>query len=135
MSRKSKKKEFLEESETMEEHNELETIEEVAESPDELIYSVEQILDNNEEEIESVEEVPKPTINDGVEDNSAFGKVYGFTKIYVRSNPNKDAEPVGIVSDTDDISIDLFHSTNDFYKVLTSNGLEGYCLKECIKID
>ena len=119
----------------MEEQKELEIIEEVTESPDELVYSVEQILDNNEEDIESAEETSQPTINDGIEDNSASGKVYGFTKIYVRSNPNRDAEPVGIVSDLDDISIDLFHSTNEFYKVVTSNGLEGYCLKECIKID
>ena len=98
-----------------------------------------------EEVIESTEEVVKehitepevivPNIEDGVENNEVIGKISGFEKLYVRKESNKDSEPVGIVTDKDDLSIDLSHSTDTFYKVITSNGLEGYCVKEFVKID
>ena len=76
-----------------------------------------------------------PSVENNVENNEVIGKISGFEKLYVRKEASKDSEPVGIVTDKDDLSIDVARSTDDFYKVITSNGLEGYCVKEFVKID
>ena len=102
----------------------------VEETTEEVIESTEKV-----EETTTEPEVIVPNIEDGVENNEVIGKISGFEKLYVRKESNKDSEPVGIVTDKDDLSIDLSHSTDTFYKVITSNGLEGYCVKEFVKID
>ena len=103
----------------------------VEETTEEVIESTEEVVEEHITE----PEVIVPNIEDGVENNEVIGKISGFEKLYVRKESNKDSEPVGIVTDKDDLSIDLSHSTDTFYKVITSNGLEGYCVKEFVKID
>lgn len=114
-----------------------ETIEQVEETVNEVEESINEVEETTEEVTEEVteSEVIVPNIEDGVENNEVVGKISGFTKLYVRKEASKDSEPVGIVTDKDDLSIDVAHSTDDFYKVITSNGLEGYCVKEFVKID
>ena len=122
-----------------------ETIEEVIESTEETVEPTEEVEETVEEVTETTEEVVEehitepevivPNVKDGVENNEVIGKISGFEKLYVRKESNKDSEPVGIVTDKDDLSIDLSNSTDTFYKVITSNGLEGYCVKEFVKID
>lgn len=103
----------------------------VEETTEEVIESTEEVVEEHITE----PEVIVPNIENGVENNEVIGKISGFEKLYVRKESNKDSEPVGIVTDKDDLSIDLSHSTDTFYKVITSNGLEGYCVKEFVKID
>ena len=116
-------------------------IEEVTEVTEETVNEVEESTNETEETTEEVtEEVTEPevivpSIENNVENNEVIGKISGFEKLYVRKEASKDSEPVGIVTDKDDLSIDVAHSTDDFYKVITSNGLEGYCVKEFVKID
>lgn len=114
-----------------------ETVEQVEETVNEVEESINETEETTEEVTEEVTEpeVIVPNIEDGVENNEVIGKISGFKKLYVRKEANKDSEPVGIVTDKDDLSIDVIHSTDDFYKVITSNGLEGYCVKEFVKID
>lgn len=115
----------------------IESKEETVEPTEEVEETVEEVTEPTEEVEEHITEpeVIVPNIEDGVENNEVIGKISGFEKLYVRKESNKDSEPVGIVTDKDDLSIDLSHSTNTFYKVITSNGLEGYCVKEFVKID
>ena len=116
-------------------------IEEVTEVTEETVNEVEESTNEAEETTEEVtEEVTEPevivpSIENNVENNEVIGKISGFEKLYVRKEASKDSEPVGIVTDKDYLSIDIIHSTDDFYKVITSNGLEGYCVKEFVKID
>ena len=116
-------------------------IEEVTKVTEETVNEVEESTNETEETTEEVtEEVTEPevivpNIENNVENNEVIGKISGFEKLYVRKEASKDSEPVGIVTDKDDLSIDVTHSTDDFYKVITSNGLEGYCVKEFVKID
>ena len=116
-------------------------VKETVEQVEETINEVEESTNETEETIEEVtEEVTEPevivpNIENNVENNEVIGKISGFEKLYVRKEASKDSEPVGIVTDKDDLSIDVAHSTDDFYKVITSNGLEGYCVKEFVKID
>lgn len=125
-----------------------ETIEESTEEVNETIEQVEETVNEVEESTNETEETTKevteevtepevivPSIENNVENNEVIGKISGFEKLYVRKEASKDSEPVGIVTDKDDLSIDVSHSTDDFYKVITSNGLEGYCVKEFVKID
>ena len=144
MSKKSKKKNNLKEEKIVENNNieELnQNIEEVTEVTEETVNEVEESTNETEETKEEVtEEVTEPevivpSIENNVENNEVIGKISGFEKLYVRKEASKDSEPVGIVTDKDDLSIDVVRSTDDFYKVITSNGLEGYCVKEFVKID
>lgn len=125
--------------ETIEENTEEvnETIEQVEETVNEVEEPTNEAEETTEEVTEEVTEpeVIVPSIENNVENNEVIGKISGFEKLYVRKEASKDSEPVGIVTDKDDISIDVAHSTDDFYKVITSNGLEGYCVKEFVKID
>ena len=118
-----------------------ETKEESTNEVNETVNEVEELTKETEETTEEVteevtdQEVIVPSIDNNVENNEVIGKISGFEKLYVRKEASKDSEPVGIVTDKDDLSIDVAHSTDDFYKVITSNGLEGYCVKEFVKID
>ena len=114
-----------------------ETIEQVEETINEVEESTNEIEETKEEVTEEVTEpeVIVPNVENNVENNEVIGKISGFEKLYVRKEASKDSEPVGIVTDKDDLSIDITRSTDDFYKVITSNGLEGYCVKEFVKID
>ena len=125
--------------ETIEENTEEvnETIEQVEETVNEVEESTNEAEETTEEVTEEVTEpeVIVPSIENNIENNEVIGKISGFEKLYVRKEASKDSEPVGIVTDKDDLSIDVSRSTDDFYKVITSNGLEGYCVKEFVKID
>ena len=114
-----------------------ETIEQIEETVNEVEESTNEAEETTEEVTEEVTEpeVIVPSIENNVENNEVIGKISGFEKLYVRKEASKDSEPVGIVTDKDDLSIDVARSTDDFYKVITSNGLEGYCVKEFVKID
>ena len=114
-----------------------ETVEQVEETINEVEETTNEIEETTEEVTNEVTEpeVIVPSIENNVENNEVIGKISGFEKLYVRKEASKDSEPVGIVTDKDDLSIDVAHSTDDFYKVITSNGLEGYCVKEFVKID
>lgn len=125
--------------ETIEENTE--EVNETIEQVEETVNGVEESTNETEETTEEVtEEVTEPevivpSIENNVENNEVIGKISGFEKLYVRKEASKDSEPVGIVTDKDDLLIDVARSTDDFYKVITSNGLEGYCVKEFVKID
>ena len=116
-------------------------VNETVEQVEETVNRVEESTNETEETTEEVTgevtepEVIVPSIENNVENNEVIGKISGFEKLYVRKEASKDSEPVGIVTDKDDLSIDVSRSTDDFYKVITSNGLEGYCVKEFVKID
>lgn len=111
-----------------------ETQKEITEESDEIIKNPEEVTEIPE--VETPEEFTKTNIKENInEANEVIGKINGFEKLYVRSQADKESEPVGIVNTLDELYIDLEKSTEEFYKVLTSNGLEGYCIKKFVKID
>jgi len=62
------------------------------------------------------------------------GIVSECNKLFVRSEAKRDCDPAGVINLNDEVTIDLDNSTDDYYKVITANGIEGYCLKTYIKI-
>ena len=65
--------------------------------------------------------------------------VTGYVKedcalLNVRKEPSIESSKVDVIKKLDEITIDLENSSNDFYKVKTSEGIEGYCMKKFINI-
>lgn len=52
----------------------------------------------------------------------------------VRKESNVDSEELCIINKLSEVVIDLDNSTDYFYKVTTSEGVEGYCMKKFITI-
>ena len=118
-----------------------ETTEESTEEVKKTVEQVEETINEIEETTEEVnEEVTEPeiivpNIENNVENNEVVGKIIGFEKLYVRKEASKDSEPAGIITSETVLIIDEENSTEDFYKVTTNEGLEGYCVKKFIKIN
>ena len=118
-----------------------ETTEESTEEVKKTVEQVEETINEIEETTEEVnEEVTEPeiivpNIENNVENNEVVGKIIGFEKLYVRKEASKDSEPAGIITSETVLTIDEENSTEDFYKVTTNEGLEGYCVKKFIKIN
>ena len=125
--------------ETIEENTEEvnETMEQVEETINEIEESTNEIEETTEKVTEEVTEpeVIVPSIENNVENNEVIGKISGFEKLYVRKEASKDSEPVGIITSETVLTIDEENSTEDFYKVTTNEGLEGYCVKKFVKIN
>lgn len=75
------------------------------------------------EELQEVEEAV-PTV--GFVDNCEC--------LRVRKESNVDSEELCIINKLSEVVIDLDNSTDYFYKVTTSEGVEGYCMKKFITI-
>ena len=123
-------------------------------NPKEVFTGLSQIESENEEPMEesaltttvNVEEVtsePEET-NEEIEEQSSeqqpvedtkIGMVDGCDKLNVRQYPSSDANVVGQpLNKGAKVVIDEANSTDDFYKIYQSTGLEGYCMKAFIKI-
>lgn len=107
-----------------------ETVNEVEESTNETEETTEKVTEEVTEP-----EVIVPNIENNVENNEVIGKISGFEKLYVRKEASKDSEPAGIITSETVLIIDEENSTEDFYKVTTNEGLEGYCVKKFVKIN
>ena len=62
------------------------------------------------------------------------GFVSGCIKLNVRKEPRSKAEVVCVLDKDADVVIDESDSTDDYYKVYTEAGAEGYCMKDYITI-
>ena len=99
----------------------------------------EEVIDKNIEEpiegqtvISEVEPIiPEPVAEPEVQ---KFGQVSGCKKLNVRKLPSRDAEIVSELAEGIKIMIDEKTSTALFYKICTEHGIEGYCMKDFIKV-
>lgn len=62
------------------------------------------------------------------------GKVSGCEKLNVRENPSIDAKVLCVLNRTDEVRVDLTNTMEDWYKVCTSAGIEGYCMAKYINL-
>ena len=91
----------------------------------ESVEQVETPIDETPIETEPVEQL---TVSEPVE-----GTV-GCEKLYVRSDATVDSEPVGVINRDSKVFVYEDESTEEFYKVCTTTGLEGYCMKKFISV-
>ena len=86
-----------------------------------------------EAEVETVQEiVEEPQVVEEVKDT--IGVVDGCEQLYVRKEADVNSVSLSIIAKLTELVIDLENSTEDFYKVKTSEGVEGFCMKKFITI-
>ena len=80
--------------------------------------------------------VPEPVIPEPVvePENRKFGKISNCKKLNIRKLPSRDAEIVSELIEGSEVMIDEKESTALFYKICTEHGIDGYCMKNFIKV-
>ena len=80
--------------------------------------------------------VPEPVIPEPVvePENRKFGKISNCKKLNVRKLPSRDAGIVSELVEGSEVMIDEKESTALFYKIYTEHGIEGFCMKQFIKV-
>lgn len=86
-----------------------------------------------EEEAEQAQEIVEESqkVEESVQ---TVGFVDNCECLRVRKESNVDSEELCIISKLSKVVIDLDNSTDYFYKVKTSEGVEGYCMKKFITV-
>lgn len=86
------------------------------------------------EVVEPIEAV-EPAIETAIETASApkIGRVFGCTSLNVRKAPKTNAMVICTINCHAEVEIDELESTDDFYKICTASGIEGYCMKKFIR--
>ena len=91
---------------------------------------------NNEKEIlETVEEeIVVENTTELVEPSTVLGVVTECVKLRVRSTPEIADNVLAEIILASEVLVDLKESTDEFYKITTEAGVEGYCMKQYINI-
>lgn len=87
---------------------------------------------------ETAEPVFKPIepieVEPEVAETTKSGVVTDCAKLNVRAEPSTDAEVVCVISAATELLVDEAESTEDFYKICTAAGVEGYCMRKFITV-
>ena len=92
--------------------------------------NVVQQMTNQVDEVKDVVEKEEPVVEvDGI--------VSGCEYLNVREESSKDANILCVIGVNTVLKVDLSSDTetNEFYKVITPNGVKGYCMKKFITIN
>ena len=132
---KNKNEEIVVEETVVE--NEVETEVEVEETvvENEVETEIEEEETVVENEVESeVEEESEVEVEE--ENVKMIGIVTGCAKLNVRKEPSKQSDVLCIIDKNTEVEIDTEEETTyeDFYKIVTSTGVKGYCVKSFIEI-
>lgn len=76
-----------------------------------------------------------PVSVDQIEDVFINGTVTNCVNLNVRKTPEFDSDVITLISVTTKVVIDEGESTEEFYKIHTASGAEGFCMKQFISID
>lgn len=74
-------------------------------------------------------------VTEDSEPDGILGVVTECAKLNVRKEPSTEADVVTTLLIGTEVMVDIFESTEEFYKVTTGAGVEGYCMKKFINID
>lgn len=79
------------------------------------------------EEVEEVEELIE-------EVETVTGVVSGCERLNLRKEASKDSDILSVLNKGTELVVSSEESTDEFYKVVTEAGVEGYCMKKFITI-
>lgn len=68
------------------------------------------------------------------EPHTDFGIVTNCLYLNVRKRPDINADVAVVIDALTQVVVDLDASTEDFYKVATSDGVEGFCMRKYIAL-
>ena len=69
------------------------------------------------------------------EPKKVSGIVVDCNRLNIRTKPSINSQPVGNVTANSEVIINLRQSHNEWFKVITKDGVEGFCMKKYIKIE
>lgn len=96
---------------------------------------IEEVIENPEEEVVETKSDVKEAVKVEPEKKRATkGTVKDCERLFVRTRPNKNGGVASVIIAGTRVNVDLENSTDDFYKV-SVNGVEGFCMKQFIKMD
>lgn len=84
--------------------------------------AVEEVVENVTETVEE----PKVT-------KPKTGVVANCEKLNVREKPTTSSSVVGVINKTEKVTIKNSESTDEWLKIKTKSGLEGFCMKKFIE--
>lgn len=87
----------------------------------------EEIMNEKNIEFENYEIASQP-------ERKTIGQVSNAKKLRLRRKPNEKAEIVCLLNEGDEVTIITNKSTHEFYKVVLSSGVEGFCMKKFITL-
>lgn len=102
---------------------------------------INEVIENTQRPIENVieENVVELDVQNNetiiTENRPIIGHVYNCEKLHLRSSASKESESLCKLNKGDEIQILDSNESEEFYKVCTSSGLEGYCMKSYIVKD
>ena len=89
-----------------------------------------------ETKVNSEDEVVVKDITETEElSNPTMGIVSDCKKLRVRNYPELEANVICEIEVGSKVVIDENNSTEEFYKVCTETGIDGYCMKKFIKVE
>lgn len=65
-------------------------------------------------------------------ESTVIGVVSNCDRLNVRTEPSVDATIVCEITKATEVEIDTEKSTDDFYKISTASGIDGYCMRKYI---
>lgn len=65
---------------------------------------------------------------------TVFGVITDCLKLNVRKEPKIDADVLTIIPALSNVQVDVEASTDEFYKVCTETGIEGFCMKKYVAL-
>ena len=72
--------------------------------------------------------------NEKINEEVKIGVVTNCNKLNVREEPSLEAAIICEVNFQEELMIDESESTDEFYKIFTVFGLEGFCIKKFITV-
>ena len=84
--------------------------------------------------VTKVEEVAEPVVEQPAP-KPVVGVVTGCKRLNVREVPYLDGPVACVITESTEVTIDNAESTDDFYKVCTAAGVEGFCMKKFIEVE
>lgn len=101
---------------------------EVELTPEELAKKeVETAKENVAKKMKSVQDDTQP-------DEVSIGTVSNCARLNVRKSPRLNATVVQIIDDGAKVQVLTGFENKEFYKVITANGVRGFCMKKFIKL-
>ena len=110
---------------------------EAADAVEEKVANEEQAVEEKAAN-ESQQNIPDPESDINATSNDETSELIGYVtdcvKLNVREAASKDSNALCEIILNSKVIVDEENSTDDFYKVTTETGVEGYCMKQYINV-
>ena len=104
----------------------------LADVTEEVEDEIAEVNESEEVEEEVTEEVTKEATKEA--DNTVVGYVSGCLKLNIREEGYLGANVVCVVPEKTALLIEVAESNDEWYKVYTETGMEGFCMKQYVTL-